>query len=146
MLSGAVLHSAANSAWPGQRQKMTEDSHEPSPDVLAKSLLDVAVESWRFGRLFDRLLAKLDAGEQGRYRGQFRWFQRKLEDSPTDAGMRIANVEGHPFDPGMAATALNIEEFESADALVVDQMLESIIMGPEGVLRTGTVMLRKIES
>ena len=113
---------------------------------MTKSLLDVAVESWRFCRLFDRLLTKLDAGEQGRYRGQLRWFQRKLEESLTDAGMRIVNVEGHPFDPGMAATPLNIEEFESEDALIVDQMLEPIIMGQDGVIRTGTVTLRKVES
>lgn len=115
-------------------------------EVLTKSLLDIAVESWRFGRLFDRLLLKLDAGEQGRYRGQFRWFQRRLEDSLMDAGMRIVNVEGHAFDPGMAATPLNIGEFGSGEALVVDQMLEPIIMGPEGVVRTGTVTLRKVES
>ena len=125
---------------------MTEDSRRPNPEKLTKSLLDVAVESWRFGRLFDRLLMKLDAGEQGRYRGQFRWFQRKLEDSLTDSGLRIVNVDGHSFDPGMAATPLNIEEFGSEDALIVDQMLEPIIMGPDGLVRPGTVTLRKLES
>ena len=125
---------------------MSEAAEKPDLNLLRKSLLDIAVESWRFGRLFDRLLLKLDAGEQGRYRGQFRWFQRKLEDSLTDAGMRIVNVEGHAFDPGIAATPLNIEEFGSEDALVVDQMLEPIIMGPDGVVRTGTVTLRKVES
>ena len=46
----------------------------------------------------------------------------------------------------MAATPLNIEEFEPEDALIVDQMLEPIIMGPNGVIRTGTVTLRKGES
>jgi len=125
---------------------MAEETQEPSPVDLTKSLLDIAVESWRFGRLFDRLLTKLDAGEQGRYRGQFRWFQRKLEESLNVAGMRVVNVEGHPFDPGMAATPLNIDEFDAQDALVVDQMLEPIIMGPEGLVRTGTVTLRKVES
>ena len=125
---------------------MTADNREPTPETLAKSLLDIAVESWRFGRLFGRLMTKLDAGEQGRYRSQFMWFQRKLEESLSDAGMRIANVEGHQFDPGMAATPLNIEEFESNDTLVVDQMLEPIIIGQDGVIRTGTVTLRKAES
>ena len=127
-------------------QTMMENTRQPSSEALTKSLLDVAVESWRFGRLFDRLLTKLDAGEQGRYRGQFRWFQRKLEDALADAGMRIVNVEGDPFDPGMAATPLNIDEFESEDASIVDQMLEPIIMGPDGVTRTGTVTLRKVKS
>ncbi len=123
---------------------MPEEAEKPDLKMLKKSLLDVAVESWRFGRLFDRLLLKLDAGEQGRYRGQFRWFHRKLEDALMNAGMRIVNVEGHAFDPGIAATPLNIEEFGSEDALVVDQMLEPIIMGPGGVVRTGTVTLRKV--
>ncbi len=88
---------------------------------------------------------KLDAGEQGRYHNHFRWFQKKLKDSLTDAGLWIVNVEGQSFDPGMAATPLNIEEFGSEDALVVDQMLEPIIMGPEGVVRTGIVKLRKVD-
>ena len=123
-----------------------EDLQLSSTEGLTKSLLDVVVESWRFSRLFDRLLTKLDAGEQGRYRGQFRWFQRKLEESLTDAEMRIVNIEGQPFDPGVAATPLNIEEFEPDDSLIVDQMLEPIIMGPDGVLRAGTVTLRKVES
>ena len=122
---------------------MSGDDKKHNLEAVTKSLLDVAVESWRLGKVFDRLLLKLDAGEQGKYRGQFRWFQRKLEDSLTDAGMWIVNVEGHAFDPGMAATPLNIDEFGSVDTLLVDQMLEPIIMGPDGVLRTGTVTLRK---
>lgn len=125
---------------------MSEDKQTIGADAVTNSLLGMAVESWRFGRLVDRLLGKLDAGEQGRYRSQFRWFQRKIEDSLSIAGLRIVNVEGHPFDPGMAATPLNIADFQSQDELVVDQMLEPIIMGPEGLIRTGTVTLRKIES
>ena len=89
---------------------MTVGNPEPTPETLVKSLLDVTVESWRFVRLFNRLLTKLDAGEQGRYRSHFRWFERKLEKSLLDAGMRIENVEGHQFDPGMAATPLESEE------------------------------------
>jgi hypothetical protein len=45
----------------------------------------------------------------------------------------------------MAATALNAEDFDPDDNLVVDQMLEPIIMGEEGLARTGTVILRKVE-
>lgn len=113
---------------------------------LAKCLLDMAVESWRFGRLFERVLSALDAGEQKRYLGQFRWFHRRVEESLGAAGMRFVNIEGHPFDPGMPATALNIEEFNAGDTLVVDQMLEPIVMGPEGIIRTGTVTLRRMDT
>ena len=117
---------------------------KPTPEALTQSLLDISIESWRFGKLFDRLLAKLDAGEQDRYRNQFRWFQKKLDESLEVAQLRVVNVEGHPYDPGMAATPLNIDEFEPNDVLVVDQMLEPILMSPEGIVKTGTVTLRKM--
>jgi len=68
-----------------------------------------------------------------------------VEESLEEAGLRIVNVEGHPFDPGMAATPLNIEEFDANDTLIVDQMFEPIIMGKEGLVKTGTVTLRKVE-
>lgn len=113
-------------------------------DFLIQSLTKMAVESWRIARVFDRMLTKLDAGEQTRYQSQLRWFIKKVEESLEEAGMSIVNVEGHPFDPGIAATPINIEEFEANDALVVDQMLEPIIMGKEGLVKTGTVTLRKV--
>jgi len=113
-------------------------------EMLTQVVIGMAVESWRFGRTYDRLLTKLDAGEQNRYKSQFRWFIKKVEEALEQADMRIVNVEGHPFDPGMAATPLNIEEFDANDALIVDQMIEPIIMGKEGLIKTGTVTLRKV--
>ena len=126
---------------------MIEDKHvNIDLETLTQSVICMAVESWRFGRVFERLLTKLDAREQNRYKNQFRWFIKKVEEALEQADLRIVNVEGHPFDPGMAATALNIEEFNAEDALMVDQMLEPIIMGKEGLVKTGTVILRKVKS
>ena len=115
-----------------------------TPEAMREAVISMAVESWRFGRVFDRLLLKLDAGEQNRYKSQFRWFIKKVEEALEQADLRIVNVEGYPFDPGMAATPLNIEEFDANDALIVDQMIEPIIMGKEGLIKTGTVTLRKV--
>lgn len=125
---------------------MGDETTPPNAEALAKSLANIAVESWRFGKTFQRVLGKLDAGEQSKFLGQFRWFQRKLEGELAGAGMRIVNVEGHGFDPGMAATPINAEEFESSDELVVEQMLEPIIMGQNGVVKTGTVILGRAKS
>lgn len=113
-------------------------------EMLTQVVIGMAIESWRFGKTYDRLLTKLDAGEQNRYKSQFRWFIKKVEEALEQADLRIVNVEGHPFDPGMAATPLNIEEFDANDALMVDQMIEPIIMGKEGLIKTGTVTLRKV--
>ncbi len=43
----------------------------------------------------------------------------------------------------MAATALNVADFGPEDELFVDQMIEPVVMGADGVRRTGTMMLRK---
>ncbi len=115
-----------------------------SVDAMREAILNMAVESWRFGRVFDRLLLKLDAGEQHRYINQFRWFMKKIDDGLEQAGLRIVNIEGQQFDPGLAATPLNIEDFEETDTLVVEQMLEPIIMDENGLVKTGTIILRKV--
>lgn len=114
-------------------------------EAMREAVISMAIESWRFARVFDRLLLKLDAGEQSRYKSQFRWFIKKVEEALEQADLRIVNVEGHPFDPGIAATPLNIEEFDANDHLVIDQMLEPIIMGKEGLVKTGTVTLSRVE-
>jgi hypothetical protein len=112
-------------------------------EQFERSLIEIAVESWRFSRLFARLVSRLDAGESSRYVNQLRYFQKKLEESLEASGLRLVNVEGQPFDPGMAASALNIGDFGPDDVLLVEQMVEPIIMGPEGLRKQGTVMLAR---
>ena len=116
-----------------------------SSAVMRDALITMAIEAWRFASVFIRMANRLDAGEQNRFRSQYSWFMKKLDESLEQADLHIVNEEGYPFDPGIAATPLNIDEFGSDDALIVDQMLEPIIMGPEGLVRTGTVMLRRLE-
>ena len=112
---------------------------------LAESaLIDLAVDSWKFARLFTRVIAKLDAGEQGRYANQMRFFQKRVDVAAEIAGAKLVSIEGMPFEPGAAATPLNLSDFDDSGQLFVDQMLEPIVMGPDGVLRMGTMMLRKL--
>ena len=119
--------------------------HSDKMEQLTKLLIDFSVESWRFSRLFARLISKLDAGEGARYTSQYRYYLKRLEETLEGAGLTLVNVEGQPYDPGVAATALNIGDFGPDDVLVVEQMIEPIIMGSEGLVRRGTVMLRKVE-
>ena len=114
-------------------------------EVLTKSVINLAVESWRFSRTFIKITTKLDAGEQARYISQFSWFTKKIEEFLADAGLRVVNVEGHSYDPGLAVTPLNIEDFKSDDTLIVNQMLEPIIMKDEVLMRTGIVTLGRKE-
>jgi len=109
-----------------------------------KILIDVSVEGWRFARVFGRLLGKLDAGEAPRHANQARYFLKKIDDGLELFGLRIVSLEGQPYDPGMAVSALNVADFGPDDLLVVDQMVEPVVMGPEGLVRGGTVMLAKV--
>ena len=117
---------------------------DKTPEQLCKPLIDIAVESWRFARLFARILTKLDAGESTKYANQYRYYLKRLEESLESAGMRLVNLEGLPYDPGMAASPLNVGDFGPEDRLIVDQMVEPVIMGQDGLVRSGTVTLRKV--
>ena len=121
---------------------MTDAEKADVPATTA--LIDLAVDSWKFARLFTRVISKLDAGEQARYTNQMRFFQKRIDSAAEVAGARIVTIEGQPFEPGMAASPLNLEDFQDGDTLFVDQMLEPIVMDNDGVLRTGTMMLRKL--
>lgn len=108
-----------------------------------KSLIDVSIEGWRFARVFGRLLSKIDASEAPRYANQARYFLRKIDDGLQASGLRIVSFEGETYDPGMAVSALNIGEFSSEEILVIDQMIEPVVIGPDGLVRGGTVTLAK---
>jgi len=122
-----------------------DSSTSDTNNNVEKALIEMSVESWRFSRVYVRLLSKLDAGDSTRFINQYRYFTKRIEDSLEIANLKLVNVEGHPYDPGLAATAINLGDFGPDDVLLVDQMVEPIIMGPDGLVRPGTVMLRKAE-
>jgi hypothetical protein len=114
-------------------------------DSLRQPFIDIVIESWRFSKLFSRMLSKLEPSEAGRYLNQQRYFLKRLDDSLAIAGLKIVSLEGQPYDPGMAASPLNIEDFGPDDQLLVDQMVEPVLMGADGIVKSGTVMLRKAD-
>ena len=124
----------------GSKQITAPEETEP----LQEAIVAMSVESWRFGRVFDRLLTKLDAKERERHENQLRWFKKKLEETLASVEMKLVSIEGNRYDPGAAATPLNIEDFDAKDELMVEQMLEPIIMGKDGIVKMGTVILRKV--
>lgn len=112
-----------------------------------QSLIEVAVASWRFARLFSHVLAKLDSVEGARYSNQRRYYAKHLEESLAAADISLVNLEGQCYDTGMPVSLINIEDFDPGDRdrLLVDQMVEPIIMGRDGLLRAGSIMVRKAE-
>ena len=118
-----------------------EQQDSPMPTDLKQPYLELAIESWRFAKLFARVTTKMDLNEANRYSNQLRFFQKRLDDSLLVIDMKIVNLEGQLYDPGMAASPLNIADFGPDDKLMVDQMVEPLIMGPNGIVKSATVML-----
>ena len=110
-----------------------------------RTLLSLATDGWRFSKVFTRVDNHICAAEQSRYVSHYQYFLKQLEAILSDVGYRLVNLEGHPFDPGMAATMENLADFTPEDTLVVDQMLEPVIMGEQGVVKIGAAILRKVE-
>ena len=124
------------------RKTVADDPSAVSVDA-EKSLIALAVESWRFSKVFERLAHRLDAVEIARYVSQLDYFRQRIEENLASIDLTLVNMEGHDFDPGMAVRALNLDDFAPDDTLVIEQMIEPIVMGSEGLRRQGAVLLRR---
>lgn len=89
---------------------------------------------------------KAGCGEKSRYLSQFRWFIQKIAVTLEAVDMRLVDVSGQLYTPGIAATAINLDDFEPDANLIISYMLEPIIMGTDGVVRIGKVVLHKAEN
>lgn len=108
------------------------------------SVIEMSIDCWKLQKLFLKITRQLNAGEQGRYESQLRYFCNNNQAILDRFGIRFVNLEGQPYDGGMAVIALNIAEFEPEDKLIVDQMTEPVIMSKEGLKKMGTVLLRRL--
>jgi tRNA nucleotidyltransferase (CCA-adding enzyme) len=113
-------------------------------ETYEQIVINMAVENWRFSRLFLKAVTKFEPSETNKYINQLRYFQKNIENNLDECGFKVINLEGQIFDIGMAVVAMNMEEFDADDILVIEGMIEPIIMGNDGIKKQGTVMLKKV--
>ena len=124
---------------------MSDHTHVNVVEDQEPVLLGIVNESWRFAALFERVIAPMDQVESRRYRSRLAYFRERLQQELAAAGMHVAELEpGASYNPGMATTPINIDDFDEGDDLVIDQVIEPTIMGPDGIKRMGSVTLRKV--
>lgn len=109
--------------------------------TLIKSIVDIATEEWRFRRIFEKAMQKLEIDEQKKYISQYLWFTKQVNIALENAGLRIIDLENLEYDTGMAVTALNLDDFNSNERLFVEQMVEPIIMDGTSIVKMGSVIL-----
>jgi hypothetical protein len=110
----------------------------PTGDYQAV-LAELAVESWRFAQEYRRLVLKLDANEQNRFANKLNYFLQRLRSCLADGELSLVSLEGQAYEMGIAADVLNLDEYSLGDDLIIDQMIEPVIMGPDGVVKSGKV-------
>ena len=118
----------------------------PSAEDVREALIAISFESWRMYKMLGRVLQKLEEQERRRFQNRVEWYIKQVQSSLEQAGLKMVNVEDHQYETGMAVTPLNLEDFEPGDKLAVEHMIEPIIMGETGLVRMGTVTLKKEEA
>lgn len=114
-------------------------------EKIISCITDIASETFRFKKVFEKAVRKSDMAERNKYMSQFGWFQKKIDRALEDLDLKIVNLEKQEYDAGMAVTPLNIDDFEDDEQLYILQMVEPVIMRDEKVIKTGTVILGRIE-
>jgi len=110
---------------------------------MQDTLVSIASEMFRFRRVFEKAISKLEVQDQIKYTSQFSWFTKKVDEALNESELRLVNLESKNYDPGMAVIPLNIDDFEPDDSLFVAQMVEPIVMKNGQVLKMGTVVLER---
>ena len=110
------------------------------------ALAELAVESWRFAKEYRRLVKKLDANEQNRFANKVDYFLQRLHSCLAERGLTLVSLEGQSYEMGIAADVLNLDDYSPGDDLIIDQMIEPVVMGPDGIVRTGKAMVRRAGS
>ena len=114
--------------------------------ALLQVVLNLGTESWRILRTLERFASGLDADQRRRIAGRVAFFERTLRSDLEGVGLRLVEFTGQPYGPQLPATAVNGDEVAVGDIPVVEQTLEPAILGPDGILRTGKVTLRRGDS
>ncbi len=128
-----------------EKSESFDSSAEPNAEASQAALVSLVIEAWRFAGVFATVVAKVDPLVAEKFANRGRYFQSKISQTLESAGLRIVDLAGHEFDAGVAATALNSDEFEGSDKLVIDYMIEPLIMSSDSVIHYATVVVRKGE-
>lgn len=126
------------------RWKLGEKKMQNEEKIM-ESVISIASELFRFRKVFEKVLTKIDYDDQKKYLSQYEWFNKKVEKALNDLDLRLVSMENQKYDPGIAVIPLNIDDFEPEDELMIEQMIEPIVMKDNTVIKTGIAILRRIK-
>ncbi|WAP70058.1 hypothetical protein [Jiella pelagia] len=108
-----------------------------------RSLGALAIEYWKLCGAFERAIALAPEGQRGRLESQARYASERLGAILGNHDMSVVDFDGRTFEVGLAAVAVNVDEFSADDVLVVERTLEPAVVIGTTPLASGRVYLRK---
>lgn len=110
---------------------------------MEDNIIKITTDYWRLLALSAKITNNLEHAEKVKYSNQLRYFFKSIQRNLIECELEIVNLEGQNFDIGMAATAINMDEFSLNDDLIVKQMLEPLIMQNGVIKKQALVKLAK---
>lgn len=128
-----------------QSELKRKESINDKSAVLQDALIEIVAESWRFERTLEKMLERMDPMEAERFARQYSYFSTRVTRAAVFAGLSCIDLTGQPYDVGMAVQAMNLDEFDEDDHLIIVRMIEPVILCGGHVVKTGMVMLGRTE-
>lgn len=116
-------------------------SKSSEAEKMQLAIAEIAAESWRYGQALHKVLRKLDVMDAERFSRQYEYFASRVERAVATAGVTVLDLSRQPYSVGLPVQAMNLEEFDEDEALIITQTIEPVIMLDGRVLKTGMVMV-----
>lgn len=118
---------------------MTENADGGAQSAAAA----MAVDFWKLLRVTERALSAVPEEKRKRIEAQLRFSASRLEDHLSDLDISLATFEGQAFGPELPAVAVNADEFEDAESLIIESAVEPAVLIDGKVIKNARVMLKE---
>lgn len=125
--------------------KIFRKSKKKNAEDTTKQIIDFAVEEYRFLKSYSSLLNKILPEERQKYKATYDFHIKKIQEIMEECKLKIVELENKEFNDGLSIIALNMEDFNKEDKLIIQQVIEPLIISTiDGtIMKSGTVILEK---
>ena len=134
-----------------KRNKKEKKNKSQNLSCESNNISDIAellVEEFRFIKSYISAVNKLYPEERQKYQSAYEYHINMLNNFSEKMKMKIVKLDGLPYDDGLSIKALNIEDFDKDDTLIIEQVIEPLIISSENgsIIKSGSVILKKEET
>ncbi len=106
----------------------------------------MAIDFWKLLRSYERLVMDAPAAATTRLEAQARFAAGRLAAHLESYGLQLVTFEGQPLSPQLPVVAINAEDLEGCDNLVIESTIEPAIVAGSRVVAVGRIIAREGEA